>query len=81
MVGALGMANESISYVAFKFPAPICDECGIPMVTVTTVFHHLTPHPVKTVFYECKKCRRTLGAPRHNRHRVVLPLPGSSHPA
>jgi peptidoglycan hydrolase-like protein with peptidoglycan-binding domain len=37
--------------------------------------------PVKAVSYECQKCRRTLGAPRPRRHRIVLPFPGSTYPA
>jgi hypothetical protein len=78
---ASGMSAESISYAAIKFPAPVCDECRIPMVTITTIFHHLTAHPVKAVSYECQKCRRTLGAPRPRRHRIVLPFPGSRYPA
>ena len=72
---------SSISYVAIKFPAPVCDDCRIPMVTVTTIFHQRTPHPVKLVSYECQKCRSTLGAPRLHRHRIVLPVSGSTHPA
>ena len=78
---ASGMSAESISYAAIEFPAPVCDECRIPMVTITTIFHHLTAHPVKAVSYECQKCRRTLGAPRPRRHRIVLPFPGSTYPA
>jgi hypothetical protein len=72
------MSSESISYVAIKFPAPVCDECRIPMVTVTTIFHHLSPRPIKAISYECQKCRRALGAPRQRRHRIVLPFPSST---
>ena len=53
----------------------------IPMATVTTIFDPLTPHPVKTVCYECQKCGDTLGSPRLRRHRVVLPLSRSTSPA
>jgi hypothetical protein len=75
------MSDKSVRCVEIKFPAPICNDCKIPMATVTTIFDPLTPHPVKTVCYECQKCGDTLGSPRLRRHRVVLPLSRSTSPA
>jgi hypothetical protein len=49
---------------ALKFPAPVCDECGIPMITVTTIFDPGTPQSAKIVSYKCQKCGCTLGEPR-----------------
>ena len=38
---------ESPRYSVLKFPAPVCHDCGVPMVTITTIFHHATPNVVK----------------------------------
>ena len=37
------MSVDPLTYIALKFPAPVCNACGVPMVTVTMVFNH--PHP------------------------------------
>jgi hypothetical protein len=59
-----GMSINPLSYVALKFPAPVCHDCGLPMVTVTTIFHHATPDVMKVVSYRCQNCGCRLGAPR-----------------
>ena len=55
---------------------PICDACGVPMATVTTIFQ---PDSVKMASYQCQKCGCTLGAPRRRagRSQVVLPSSGN----
>jgi predicted RNA-binding protein with PUA domain len=58
------MSADPIKYTAIKFPAPVCDDCNVPMITVTSVFRHAIPHVVKIVSYQCEKCGCTLGAPR-----------------
>ena len=63
---------DPIKYTAIKFPAPVCDECSIPMVTVTSIFRHATPDVVKIVSYQCQKCGSALGWPRHRRGRQVI---------
>ena len=42
-----GMSVDPLTYIALKFPAPVCNACGIPMVTVTMVFDHATPEAKK----------------------------------
>jgi hypothetical protein len=59
----------------------LCCDCGVPMVTVTTVFHHGTADAKKVVSYQCQKCGGTLGASRlpDGRNRVSRsPLAGWS---
>ena len=75
-----GMSVDPLTYIALKFPAPVCNACGIPMVTVTMVFDHATPEAKKVISYHCQKCGSTLGEPlrRAGREPVVLPF---SHPA
>jgi hypothetical protein len=64
-----------------------CASCGADQAArsfARTSARHgfrLCRDPVKAVSYECQKCRRTLGAPRPRRHRIVLPFPGSTYPA
>jgi hypothetical protein len=58
------MKRRPISYIEFKFPAPVCDDCGIPMVTVRTILHHDTLDEVTFVSYRCPICRFTFGEPR-----------------
>src|SRR5215813_7252404 len=61
------MSREPLSYFAVKFPAPVCDDCALPMITVTTVFHQAKSQAVKVVSYQCQKCKGTLGWPRQRR--------------
>ena len=72
----LGMTIDLLTYIALKFPAPVCDACGVPMVTVTMVFHDATPEAKKVISYRCQKCGCTLGEPRRraSREPVVLPF-------
>ena len=83
MLCASGMSAESISYAAIKFPAPVCHDCGVPMVTITTIFHHATPSEVKVVSYQCQKCGTTLGEARQrgSRKHVVLQFSDFKDPA
>jgi hypothetical protein len=67
------MSLDPLSYIALKFPAPVCYDCGVPMVTVTTVFHHGTPDVMKVVCYQCQKRGGTLGAPRLRGARNSVP--------
>ena len=78
-----GMSIDPLSYSVLKFPPPVCHDCGVPMVTVTTIFHHATPNVVKIVSYQCQKCGITLGdpRPRGNRKHVVLQFSDFTHPA
>ena len=74
-----GMSIDPLTYFVLKFPAPVCHDCSLPMVTVTTIFHHATPDVMKVDSYQCQKCGCTLGAPgprggRNHVHR--LPLAG-----
>ena len=69
------MSLDPLSYFALRFPAPVCCDCGVPMVTVTTVFDHGTADAKKVVSYQCQKCGGTLGASRlpDGRNRVSRP--------
>jgi RNase P subunit RPR2 len=49
--------SEPISYMALKYPAPICDRCALPMLTVTTVHRRINSEPLQIVSYHCQKCR------------------------
>ena len=57
--------------------------CGVPMVTITTIFHHATPSEVKVVSYQCQKCGTTLGEARQrgSRKHVVLQFSDFKDPA
>jgi RNase P subunit RPR2 len=72
------MLAQPISYVAFKFPAPVCDECRLPMLSVTTIYHRSKSQPAKVVSYWCQKCRSTLGWPRQRAkiEHFAPPFPG-----
>jgi hypothetical protein len=59
-----GMSIDPLSYIALKFPAPVCHNCAVPMLTVTTIFRHATPDVMKVVSYQCQKCGCALGEPR-----------------
>ncbi len=77
------MRIDPIKHTAIKFPAPVCRDCSIPMITVTSIFRHATPDEEKIVSYECQKCGCTLGPARDRRGRqyFVSPLSGFTHPA
>jgi hypothetical protein len=77
------MSIESPRYSVLKFPAPVCHDCGVPMVTITTIFHHATPSEVKVVSYQCQKCGTTLGEARQrgSRKHVVLQFSDFKDPA
>jgi hypothetical protein len=66
-------AADPLTYTAMKFPAPVCDDCAIPMVTATTIFHHKTTKTPKVTFYQCQKCGCTLGAPLGRQYRIIPP--------
>ena len=51
------MRIDPIKHTAIKFPAPVCRDCSIPMITVTSIFRHATPDEEKIVSYECQKWR------------------------
>ncbi len=53
---------EPVTYLAIKYPAPICDRCALSMLTVTTVYHRKKSEPLKVVHYQCQRCRSTLGS-------------------
>jgi hypothetical protein len=55
-------ASNPLTYTAMKFPAPVCDDCAIPMVTLTAVSQHKTGQPPKVTYYQCQNCGCTLGA-------------------
>jgi hypothetical protein len=55
------MAAQPITYLAIKYPAPICERCGLAMLTVTTVHHRLKSDPLKVICYRCQRCGGTLG--------------------
>jgi hypothetical protein len=76
------MRIDPIKRTAIKFLAPVCRDCSIPMVTVTSIFRHATPDEEKIVAYECQKCGCTLGPARDRRGRqyFVSPLSGFTHP-
>ena len=59
-----GISSDPITYIALNFPAPVCDDCRLPMVTVTAIWRHALPEVVKVVYYQCQKCRCTLGRTR-----------------
>ena len=67
--------------ISLKFPAPVCNACGVPMVTVTMVFDHATPEAKKVISYHCQKCGSALGGPRRRADRGYLVLPFSHPPA
>src|SRR5262249_993124 len=77
------MSREPLSYFAVKFPAPVCDDCALPMITLTTVLHQAKSQTVKVVSNQCQKCKGTLGWPRQRRgpKRFRPPFPDSKHPA
>ena len=77
------MSIESPRYSVLKFPAPVCHDCGVPMVTITTIFHHATPSEVKVVSYQCQKCGTTLGEARQrgSRKHVALQFSDFKDPA
>jgi hypothetical protein len=58
-------AHSPVTYIALKYPAPLCDHCGIPMLTVTTILNHRTPQATKAISYQCQTCKLTLGKPKH----------------
>jgi RNase P subunit RPR2 len=58
------MAAEPITYMAIKYPAPICERCGQTMLTITTVHRRLTTEPLEVISYRCQRCGWTLGDPR-----------------
>jgi hypothetical protein len=64
---------DSFTYTAMKFPAPVCDDCAIPMVTATAIFRHGTAKTPKVTFYQCQKCGCTLGAPLGRHYRIIPP--------
>jgi len=77
------MSPKPLSYFAVKFPAPVCDDCALPMITVTTVFRQPKSQPVKVVSYQCQKCKGTLGWLRQRRRPKHFrpPFPDSKHQA
>jgi RNase P subunit RPR2 len=72
------MPAEPITYLAIKYPAPICDRCALPMLTVTTVHHRAKSEPLKVVHYQCQKCRCTLGG---QIRKIIRTLLDAKHPA
>ena len=78
-----GMSIHPLSYSSLTFPAPVCHDCAVPMLTVTTIFHHGTPNVVRIISYQCEKCGLTLGTPRprDRRKHVVLQFSDFMHPA
>jgi RNase P subunit RPR2 len=63
--------SDPISYMALTFPAPICDRCAQPMLTVTTVHRRTNSEPLHVVSYYCQKCRCTLGNQSHKRSKLA----------
>jgi hypothetical protein len=61
------MSADPLTYIELKFPAPVCDDCASPMFTVTVIFNAGAPHTTEVVYYQCQKCRCTLGALRRRR--------------
>jgi hypothetical protein len=57
---------EPITYMAIKYPAPICERCGQLMLTVTTVHHRKKSKPLKVISYRCQRCGCTLGDGRRS---------------
>jgi len=51
------MPSDPITYIALKFPAPVCDDCCLPMVTVTAIRRHALPDVVKVIFFSVPKMR------------------------
>ena len=77
------MSIHPLSYSSLTFPAPVCHDCAVPMLTVTTIFHHGTPYVARIVSYQCEKCGLTLGKPRprDSRKHAVLQFSDFTHPA
>ena len=48
------MRIDPIKHTAIKFPAPVCRDCSIPMITVTSIFRHTTPDEEKLFFTSAK---------------------------
>ena len=72
------MSIHPLSYSSLTFPAPVCHDCAVPMLTVTTMFHHGTPYVARIVSYHL-----TLGKPRprDSRKHAVLQFSDFTHPA
>ena len=70
---AVMFAADPFTFVAMKFPAPVCDDCAIPMVTATTIFHQKATTTPKVTFYQCQRCGCTLGAPLGRQYRIIPP--------
>jgi hypothetical protein len=59
---AYPMAAEPITYLAIKYPAPICERCGQTMLTVTIVHGRLTTELLEVTSYRCQRCGDTPSA-------------------
>jgi hypothetical protein len=50
------MSALPVTYMAVQFPAPVCDRCGLAMLTATTVHPRTKSEPLKVISYHCQKC-------------------------
>jgi hypothetical protein len=50
------MFTRPVTYMAVKYPAPVCDRCGLAMLTVTIVHPRTKSEPLKVISYHCQKC-------------------------
>jgi hypothetical protein len=66
-------ASDPLIYTAMKFPAPVCDDCAIPMLTMTCILQHKAAKAPKVTYYQCQSCGCTLGAPLGSRQRAAPP--------
>jgi hypothetical protein len=73
------MVPGPLTCIDFKFPAPICDDCRIAMVTVTTIFHPRMPDETKFVGFKCHRCGAQFGAAArgHRGQQIAAPFSGS----
>ena len=65
-------AHWPVTYIALKYPAPLCDSCGTAMLTVTTILDHRTPQARKAISYQCQTCKMTLGKSRRIARKHVI---------
>jgi len=53
--------DRVISHTAFRYPAPICNDCDQLMLTITEVRNRRKGEPLKLISYRCPKCEPTVG--------------------